>query len=664
MILLITFCSFAPSLNNGFTNWDDEIHIQDNPEIRSLSPQNILRIFQSTSTNGYIPLTMLSFAIEYHFFKLNPFVYHLNNLLLHLGVVYLIFILSRHMGLSLRASFVATMLFAIHPMHVESVVWVSERKDVLYAFFYMLSLVTYGRYVQNKNIRDYGLTLVFGFLSVLAKPMALSLPLVFFVYDFFQGRKFDLKVFCEKIPHFFYMVPIVWVTYNLQVRVPQGNPIEGALIWIWTFVFYIQKFLFPTTMVPYYQLPEPVGFFQPVYGLAVFLFSLIGGIVWVWRKNRWVKFAMMFYVASIFFLLRFDGHDINVVADRYMYLPSLGLCVLIGVLADFGLSIVSSRKKFLFYGAYLSCGFLVATLALKTFLLTGIWKDSLSLWNYVIQNTSDVAFAYSNRGRAYDDLGQEDLALRDYQKALGIDSTYARAYNHRGAVYYRRGQYAAALEEFHKAIQHNPVFVDAYCNRGNVYRKEGRFDLALADYSKAIALNPNCAQAYNNRAVAFESKDQDQLALKDYQQALILNPYYIEAYYNKGNLYRKNKEYPLAVENYSKALGLSPEHIESYNNRGICYKNLKEYDLALNDYKKALQINPRYAKTFNNIGVVYLKLKQYDQALKAFTQAVTIDPDFAFGYFNRALAYEKNAQPLKASEDIKRAQSLGLSVHK
>lgn len=219
LVLAITFCVFSYTLHNGLLNWDDGAHLWGNPLVRSLSLENIVRIFTTDTARNYIPLTIFSFAVEYHWFGLNPLVYHLTNLVLHLAVTGLLFLLALRMGLSATGAGLAALLFGIHPLHVESVAWVTERKDVLYAFFYMLAIIFWWSYITDGRRMSYVYSVLFGALSVLAKPMALSLPLVLCLFDWLRQRPLRQTVM-EKIPHVLCIVPVVGITFVMNIRFP------------------------------------------------------------------------------------------------------------------------------------------------------------------------------------------------------------------------------------------------------------------------------------------------------------------------------------------------------------------------------------------------------------------------------------------------------------
>ena len=254
-ILVIVFLAFWPSVQNGFVNWDDDVHLTENPALRGLDGDHLQQIFSQTINHIYVPLTTLSFAIEYFFRQYDPFLYHLDNLLLHLLNTWLVFIICGQLGLTVRASGLAALLFGLHPTHVESVAWVTERKDVLYGAFYLLAMHLYLRYIKEANKNLYLFSWFSGLFSMLAKPMALSLPLILLVLDWLKGRKFERNLYLEKVPYVLIIVSITLITYLQHARIPAQKAGEAVLIGTWTFIFYIRKFVFPFDLCPLYKLP-------------------------------------------------------------------------------------------------------------------------------------------------------------------------------------------------------------------------------------------------------------------------------------------------------------------------------------------------------------------------------------------------------------------------
>jgi protein O-mannosyl-transferase len=478
--------SFSPCLKAGFLNWDDDINILENTSVRSMDPANLKRIFSESVQKIYIPLTTLSYAVEYQAVGHQPFLYHLNNVILHIFNTLLVFVIAWRFGLTAGGALLAALLFGVHPMKVESVAWVTERKDVLYAFFYLLSVFFYMRYLQCRGTARCAPTQIYiaavaaGFLSVLAKPMALSLPLILALIDWLQRRPWSRRSWTDKIPFVLTIAPVVWITYAQHVRNPVTDAGQAVLIWIWTFVFYLWKFAVPVVLIPLYRLPQPVSLANPHFLIpAMVVVSLIISLI-VWRRNRWWLFAVGYYVLSIFFLLRFDvGVDLNVVADRFMYLPCLGFCLAAGVLFS---RFTPARRAVIVSAA------VIGLLMIKTYAQSQVWQTPMSLWNYVVAKDPQSHIGYNNRGNIFNERDQLNEAMADYQKAIAINPGFARALNNRGIVFAKAGRNAEALEDFNKAIAFKPDFEKAYYNRAMMEERLGRYDRALVDARKALEL--------------------------------------------------------------------------------------------------------------------------------------------------------------------------------
>jgi len=570
-VLAVTFTVFSESVTFDFTNWDDETHLTLNPVVRNLTWINVKRIFSSTLQGTYIPLSTLSFTIEHHFFGLQPFVYHFNNIILHLLTTAGIYFFALRLGAPVGAAAIAAFIFGIHPIHVESVVWITERKDVLYAAFYMAAVLLYLGY-QNCHRRFLlYLSVSAGIFSMLAKPMALSLPLILLICDWFLGRRINRQVLIEKIPYFIFIIPLTWITYSEQMRFPAASAGQSLLIWIWTFTFYINKFFMPAKLIPIYPLPLPVTIWNPVYAGAVLLLIVLIGIFWKYRHNRWLMLAGLFYAGSIFFLMRFDANrDTHIVADRFMYLPSVGICLFLGVCAQ--RIWTGIRNKPLSRQALAAVLFLAPALGLPwlTMQQSRIWRNSFSLWRHVIQKNPQEEIAYHNLAIEYSRHFHYNEAIQLYEKALAIDPLYAETYNNLGNLYYNRGNRVRAFRCFEQAIRIYPDYAEAYGNRGNLFAQYGYISNALHDMNMAVVLKPN----------------------------------HPGPYFERGNLFTKIRKYDLAVMDYTRAIELDPQYAAAYNNRGVAYYRMKMRDLAQTDFLTAARLNPNDTSAFFNQGLV------------------------------------------------------------
>ncbi len=581
LILALTFLIYSPAMYHEFVNLDDAAHVSENPQVRSLSPQNIKRIFSSTVQRTYIPLTTFSFALEYQIVGKNPFFYHLNNILLHLLLVFLVFRLGTVLGLQTLGAAVAAFIFALHPMHVESVAWVTERKDVLYSAFYLGAVLWYLRFLKSGKWRDYSLSIVMGFLSILAKPMALSLPLILLVCDWFCRGSVKKGDWLNKIPFCLFIIPIAWMTFSINVGIVGQNPGPGFLLRFWTTAFYLKKFFWPILCVPHYLPSLPINVFRFEYAGSVGLVGLSLFAFFKW-PNRFLRLAFLWYFLSIFFILNFDyGRVMQMVADRYMYLPSVGFCLWAG----FGVQRWRATKFFSsFAGKAVVCTALLGIalfLMVKTFYQVGIWKNSLVLWNYTIKHSPNSYLAFNNRGRIYEGRREWDFALADYKQSIAL----------------------------------NPQYEKAYKNLGMVYENLGDISSAIKAYSKAIEVKPNYSGAYNNRGLLFEKKGDSSAALADYTQAILGEPHYVLGYINRGALFLKLGEIEKALEDFNVVILLRPDHFEAYKNRAVCYLQMNLLDEASHDCQKALALKKSDTEVRTICSVIDQKMQAQDKAL-------------------------------------------------
>ncbi|MCC6758431.1 MAG: tetratricopeptide repeat protein [Candidatus Omnitrophica bacterium] len=593
VVLALVAVAYSPSLFNGFIKNDDPGHLLENPTLRSLSPENIRAMFLDIINTTYIPLTTFSFALEYNFLGYNPFVYHLDNLLLHLAVTALVFFFFRKMGLSEVAAAIGAFFFGIHPLHVESVAWVTERKDVLYAFFYMLAVHQYWRYVKSSDRRYYWVSVMCCFLSVLAKPMALSLPLILLLCDWWMGRTWSLSIIFEKVLYFIIVIPIAGITYAYNVRVPWNSVGEAMMLWMWCGVFYIRKFIFPGELIVFYQYPKPLSWANLEFIASGLLFLFVVALVFYFRRNKLFVFSVLFYFLSIFFLFRFDDlENINPVSDRFMYLPSVGFCALIGFW--FAKFLEEDKNKKIALVLLVCLGFLLTA---KTFMQCRLWRNASTLWSAVIKHSPNLAMAYVHRGAEYHEKGELLAAVADYRKAIELkNDPYARS--NLAMIFKEAGRYQDAIAEYTRSIETTPAFWGAYFDRGNLYREIGKYPLAIADYTKVLKILPGYAEAYENRGTAYFLSDNEPAALADFNFAVRFNPRSINATNNRAVIFAKQGKFDKAVYDFSRSIRLDPTNPSVYFNRGLAYSQSGKYDLAIADFDQALRLDPNYKEAY------------------------------------------------------------------
>jgi tetratricopeptide (TPR) repeat protein len=616
LILILTFIAFFPSLKNSFVpTWDDSSFIVDNSIIRHLNFQSIKAIFTSTVLCAYVPLPILSFAIEYHFFGLNPLPYHISNLILHMGCILLVFYFFRLLKTdSIYAAFGA-LLFGIHPMHVESVAWVTERKDLLYTLFYLCSMILYLLYTQKQNRpwKYFIFSILFFILSLFSKIQAVALPLSLILLDYLLKRPSKSRLVYEKIP-FFILSLLFGVAGVLVLKtqgVLQGNEIYSLihriLFGLYALSSYILKFFAPFNLSALYPLPVSPKQQLLLYYLNPLFLLLLGFLVYrSAHYTRVVVFGILFFFFNILFLLQIVSAGTAFLSDRFTYIPYIGLIFIIAWTLEKIIKKKKNMKYILFPAMFI---FIVLFISL-TFNRCKTWANGVILWTDVIEKYPNEAFmAYYDRGVEYYKLNQVDKAIDDYTSAIGINPNYKEAYYDRGVVYGSIGQWDKAISDYSRTIEISPNFDSAYSNRGVLYAYLGQWDKAISDCSRAIEIDPNFESAYSNRGNVYGNLKQWDKAISDYSRAIEIDPNYKEAYYNRSSAYGNLGQWERAISDCFKAIGIDPNYKEAYYNLGIAYENMGQWDKAIDNLTRALEIDPNFTAAYNSREIVYKNLK-------------------------------------------------------
>lgn len=699
LLLVVTFAVFSSCPTFKLLSWDDDVHLTNNKAIRALSPPYIEKIFTQLVNKTYHPLTTLSFAFEYYFAEARPFLYHLDNVLLHLGVAFFVFIFMRQVGLAVWAAGFAALLFSIHPLRVESVAWVTERKDVLYGIFYMAGLCAYLRYLKDGNKKFYFLTIILALLSVLSKAMALSFPLILLLLDWYKGRKFDKKVILEKIPVFLIIAVVAGITYFNYVRFPVKNYSEAFLVWPWTFIFYIKKFFYPGALLPIYRIPDRVSLMNPE-----FLSSFLGVIAIVlllvrFRHIRWVLFSFGFYFLSIFFLLRFDyGFDSQCVADRFMYLPSLGFSLLAGFFVQFIFAKVGREKPWI-KGAlvFLIVGLLAAA-GSKSYRQCEVWRNDFSLWRHHLTYRIDTPIALNNFALVFSAGPLEEFYKMDIEvlkEKIKADPLYIRTLERRAYIKdIKELDAISSLAEkrfvlFQKAVKSKTFLVEPITNIAELYSEIGIFDKSLHYFSLAMRKRPEYIKTRYGFANLCAKVGLDKKAVREFWDILRLREMSIadcarviksydaiiedrikkkedEGIFVKARevLYRylrglvlsedigdinfralvlacsEVKEFDAAILAFQKNLKRNLEDARTLLALGNVYFEQEKYSEAIKFYKRATAAQPFHTKAYFNLGMTYEKLQDHENAIKSYRKVTKLDPEDFMGYFNLGFVYE------------------------
>ena len=530
LVLAVTCAAYLPSLRNGFTNWDDPYYVTANTAIHSLSWPAVKLIFSSSVLGMYHPLSILSLAGDYHYFGLDPRGYHAVNLALHLANTLLVFGLLRLLCGNLAAAVAGSLLFGVHPLHVESVAWIAERKDLLCAFFYLGALGAYLRRCRAARPEAwYVLALVLLTASLLSKPMGVTFPLVLYLCDYLQGRSPGWRTHLEKLP--FIALALLFAAITLfpvglpgPDQVPLRFTADNLFVAAYGLIFYLGKALLPLRLSALYPYPETAVAPIPLrFLLSPVAAALIGlAVVRSARRSRIVPFGFLFFTLTLLPVLavRIGPHF---AADRYFYLPSFGLCYLGGIAFSRLLDGVG-RSARVRAAALIALTLVAITFSLLTWRRTQVWRDSLTLWNDVIATHPEPSVAYLSRGLERFARGDAEGSVGDLTVYLRLSPFDAAAYKSRGTALLQAGGVEAALEDFDRAISLKPDFAEALNNRGALLANRGELVRAIGDFTRALNANPSYRAALVNRAKARETLGDHESAGQDREAALALEP--------------------------------------------------------------------------------------------------------------------------------------------
>jgi tetratricopeptide (TPR) repeat protein len=587
--VLISLIAYLPAFHNGLLAWDDDYYIKNNPLIFSI---DLKAIFSQNIMGNYHPFTILVFAVEYYFFGLNATGYHAVNILLHLLnvilVFYTVYLLSDKAGVAL----VASLLFGIHPLHVESVAWVAELKDLLYTFFFLASYIFYLKYLKSPKIKFYLFALLLFSVSLLSKALAASLPVVILLTDYFKGRKITLKTLLEKLPFLLLALTLGLVAVLAQrsfgaISDTSFFTFPQRLVFAsYGFISYLIRLMFPLDLCAYYPYPVISGGVIPLhyYAYLLFFLALAAFVIYSLWFSKKLFFGIGFFAVTVFLVLQLLPVGGAIMADRYIYIPSIGIFYLAGE----GFNFLWQKKIKLV--ALIILSVLTVFFSIKTYARCGVWKSDMTLWNDVIDQYQTIGYAYYNRGVVFMNEQRIDEAFNDFNKAIELKPDYAEAYNDRGIVFMNKNREDAAFNDFNKAIELKPGYADAYNDEGLVFMNEKRDTAAVKDFDKAIELNPGYVNAYNNRGVLLMNEERNNEAMHDFKKAIELKPGNADSYNNLGCIFFKEKKWEEAITNYSKVIALKPDYAQAYYNRGLAEFNSDKKDAACTDLKQAANL--------------------------------------------------------------------------
>jgi tetratricopeptide (TPR) repeat protein len=662
LIALVTLLAFLPSLENQFLDWDDYDSLFDNPHYRGLGWPHLRWMWTTFHMGHYIPLAWMSFGLDYLFWGMRPIGYHLTNLLLHAtNAVVFYFIVRRLLraalpglaerseaGLAVSAA-CAALLFALHPLRVESVAWATERRDVLSGPFYLSATLLYLRACE-KGERGrgsyWGAVGVF-VCALLSKAMTVSLPVVLLILDVYPLRRLGgprgwwgaaaRRIYLEKIPFFVLAGAASAVAFLALAGLRNMAPLDqlGGLGRLaasaYGLSFYLWKTIVPVNLSPLYEMRVIDPWAAPFilsYGVVLALTAL------AWTLRGRVPGLAAVWLAYVMTLLPVVGVFQNgpqIAGDRYTYLAGLGWAVLTGA----GLLVCWPRFPFLLGGAAAS---VLLGLAALTWNQVHLWHDSETLWTHALTIDPNSPGARNGLGVALARRGNLVEAIQQYRQALEIWPNHADAHYNWGVALARQGKVAEAIEQYRQALRLNPDHPAAHNNLGVMLARQGKVTEAVEHYQQALRLEPDQADAYSNWGAALAQLGRRAEAIEHYQRALRLRPDHADAHINWGAVLAQLGQPAEAIEHYQQALRVRPDHADAHRNWGVALAQQGRLAEAIEHFQEALRLKPDHADAHSFWGLALAQQGRHAEAIEHYQQALRLKPDHAEARANLANA--------------------------
>jgi protein O-mannosyl-transferase len=699
MLVLVTIALYWPATGQGFVNFDDPEYVTGNVHVQSgLTLESIRWAWANPVADNWHPLTVLSHMLVCQGCSLNPRGHHLTNVLLHALNAGLVFVLLQQMTGARWRSLLVAALFAVHPLHVESVAWVSERKDVLSGFFGLLALIGYARYVEVQSLKSkvqspksvvrglsplfplpsslfYLLSLFLFALGLMSKPMLVTWPFVMLLLDYWPLRRMQnaecgmqngqtsdtqpatrntlLRLVWEKVPFLGLAALASIVTFVVQQRgsslasgagVPLGARVGNALV---SYCRHLEHLFWPAHLAVFYPHPGqwPLGGVL-LAGVVVLGLSLL---VWVRRRRYpyllvgWLWFVGM--LVPVIGLVQTGG---QAMADRHTYLPLLGVLLLV----IWGACELTRSWHY-------QAGALAVTGGAATVCCLGLarqqigyWKDGESLFRHALEVTQDNYVAHSNLGDALAEKGQIDAAIRQHKQAVRLKPDYAEGHNSLGIALAKKGQTDEAIRQYQETLRLNPAHVNARYNLANALALKGQTDEAIRYYQEAIRVKPDHAEAHGNLGIALAKEGRTDEAILHYQEAVRLRPNLAEARNGLGVALDRRGRCDEAIRQLQEAIRLKPDEADAHYNLGVAFYHQGRTAETIGQFQEAIRLKPSHAEAHNNLGTALGLKGETDEAIRQFQEALRLKPDYADARKNLAIVLASKArasQPPRAS---------------
>ncbi len=684
LLILVVVAAYWGALENQFVNWDDHEYVYDNPKIRSLSADHLAAMFTEFRAGNWHPLTWLSHAVDHRWYGLNPWGHHLTNVILHAlntCLVFFLFIQLVHCASAtvpfsaarLVSGVFAALFFALHPLRVESVAWVSERKDLLCALFFLLALLFYLAHRRTERPADehwrYFAALVCFALALMSKPMAVTLPVVLLLLDVWplnrlqRGEPFR-RVLAEKLPFFLLSGVSAVLTVWAQRAGEAVRTFADFSLWercvnaLNSLSFYLEQTLWPARLVPFYPFAKDLSYSRIGVSLAVVLgISVLCAVLW--RKgHRLFGIAWMYYLVTLSPVLGIVQVGGQAAADRYTYLPGLSLCFLLGagVIGLWRWKPEALFKNPVKGGVLAVIAAVLVSLGVLTVKQIPVWENGETLWSAVIDAFPQrAALAHINLGTYY--LSEEKLAEAEteFRAVIARHPDFAGAHQNLGLVHVKQERFEDARKAYEVALAIDPDLPDVRIQLGALYTKAGRLGLAEEEFLKVLQADPQSSEAHHQLGVVYFRSNRIADAEAAYRNALQIDPDNLEARNNLGILYYETRKLDLAEVEFKKVIQKDPGNLEARNNLGVLYYDAKRIGEAEEQLKKVLAINPDRADTHFYLGIVYLIQDKSEEASQQLLRSLEEDPKNAEAHHYLGIVYGKRGLLDKAEKEFEAA---------
>jgi len=642
-ILLVTsvLLVYWQVLNSDFVNYDDPMYVTENEHVQAgLTWKGVVWAFSGGYASNWHPVTWLSHMADCELFGLNPCRHHLTSLLLHIANTLLLFFVLKKMTGAMGASGFAAAVFALHPLHVQSVAWVAERKDVLSTLFWLLTMWTYVSYVRRRGALRYLLSLGLFALGLMSKPMLVSLPVVMLILDYWplnrfrQGRPCDIEdrksltffgLVLEKVPFFILAAASSFITFMVQRK-------SGAVIaldklgfgerlcnGVVSYAVYIIKTFIPDRLAVYYPY-FPVPAWQ-VIGAAMLLIAITAA-VFVSRR-RYLISGWLWYMVTLVPVIGLVQVGSQSRADRYMYVPMTGLLIMIA----WGVSDIATRLHLRKYRLVPAASLCIASLMVCAWFQVGYWHDSFTLLTNTLKVTEENHIAHLNLGNVLLKQGKTEETIDHYKKAVEINPEFVDARFNLGVALLLDNRPAEAIEQYDKLLKMGKESWKLHFYMANALAKRGQIDEALEHYRIALEKNPNDFEIHNNMALALVEKGNFDEAVEQFKIALAIKPDSPEVHYNLGNALKKQGRVEEAFEQYDRIVKEKTADIKLCLNMAEIMSEVKRYEEAAEYYRRAIEIEPENIISHGKLGLVLAEQGKIDEAIKECRIVLIATPD-------------------------------------